>query len=197
MDDQLRIELVAMAAEDQIVRAELAADGSLFAGYHPRMEAVHRRNAGRLEAILVAYGWPGRSLVGDEGAAAAFLLLQHAIGFPDLQRSALGLLQQAAAAGEAVPLHSAMLEDRLCTFEGRPQRFGTQFDWDAAGDLSPLPIADPEGVDDRRRAVGLEPLAQQTRRMRAQALLEGQKPPVDFAGRRAEMEHWACSVGWR
>ncbi|MBW4699886.1 MAG: hypothetical protein KME03_18705 [Aphanocapsa lilacina HA4352-LM1] len=197
MDDQLRTELVAMAAEDQLVRAELAADGSLFAGYHPRMEAVHRRNAGRLEAILAAYGWPGRSLVGGEGAAAAFLLLQHAIGFPDLQRSALGLLQQAVAASEAAPLHAAMLEDRLCTFEGRPQRFGTQFDWDAAGDLSPLPIEDPEGVDARRRAVGLEPLAEQTRRMREQALLAGEKPPSDFEQRRLEMEHWARSVGWR
>lgn len=197
MDDQLRTELAAMAAEDLQVRAELVADGSLFAGYHPRMEALHRRNAERLEAVLAVYGWPGRSLVGDEGGKAAFLLLQHAIGCPDLQRRALGLLQQAVAAGEADPLHAAMLEDRIRTFEGRPQRFGTHFDWDAAGDLSPLPIEDPEGVDTRRRDVGLEPLAERTRRMREQALLEGEKPPVDFVRRRDEMEHWARSVGWR
>jgi hypothetical protein len=30
-----------MVNEDHRVRAELAADGSLFDGYHPRMRAVH------------------------------------------------------------------------------------------------------------------------------------------------------------
>jgi hypothetical protein len=60
MNDGLRDELLAMAAEDRAVRAELAADGSLFAGYHPRMEAVHRRNAARLTEIIEAHGWPER-----------------------------------------------------------------------------------------------------------------------------------------
>lgn len=46
----LREELLATEAEDRRVRAELAADGSLFDGYHPRMAEVHRRNAGRLAA---------------------------------------------------------------------------------------------------------------------------------------------------
>ena len=45
MDDALRHQLVAMAAEDARVRAELAATGELFRGYAPRMEDVHRRNA--------------------------------------------------------------------------------------------------------------------------------------------------------
>ncbi|MGY4768705.1 hypothetical protein ACXC9Q_17480 [Kribbella sp. CWNU-51] len=40
-------ELLAMAAEDEAVRAELVADGSLFEGYHSRMAEVHRRNAER------------------------------------------------------------------------------------------------------------------------------------------------------
>ena len=45
--------------EDHRVRAELAADGSLFDGYHPRMRAVHEANAERLAAILSERGWPG------------------------------------------------------------------------------------------------------------------------------------------
>jgi len=44
----LRAELLAMAAEDRRVRAELAANGPLFESYHPRMAGVHRRNAARL-----------------------------------------------------------------------------------------------------------------------------------------------------
>ena len=41
MNLALRNELVQMDDHDQAVRAELAADGSLFQGYHPRMAAVH------------------------------------------------------------------------------------------------------------------------------------------------------------
>ncbi len=52
----LREGLLAMAAEDRRVRAELAADGSLFDGYHPRMAEVHRRNAARLTEILDRHG---------------------------------------------------------------------------------------------------------------------------------------------
>src|SRR5262245_10098602 len=85
MDETLRNELLDMAAEDQRVRAELAADGSLFDGYHPRMAEVHRRNAARLMDIIEEYGWPGRSLVGEDGAEAACLVLHHAIGDPPLQ----------------------------------------------------------------------------------------------------------------
>ena len=48
--------------------------------------------------------------------------------------TALSALQAAAGRGEVPPLQPAMLEDRIRTFEGRPQRYGTQFDWDADGE---------------------------------------------------------------
>ncbi len=51
-------------------REELAADGSLFEGYHPRMEQVHRKNADRLRAIVQHHGWPGSNLVGEDGEEA-------------------------------------------------------------------------------------------------------------------------------
>jgi hypothetical protein len=62
-----------MAAKDLRVREQLASDGSLFEGYHPRMREVHERNAERLSAILNEHGWPVRSLVGEEAAQAAWL----------------------------------------------------------------------------------------------------------------------------
>ena len=71
MEDVLRNELLAMAAADRRVRAELMADGSLGDGYHPRMEEVHRRNAARLTESIAERGWPGRGLVGEDGAQAA------------------------------------------------------------------------------------------------------------------------------
>lgn len=79
----LREELLAMVRTDEQVRSELEADGSLFDGYHPRMESVHRRHAARLREIIREFGWPGHHLVGEDGARSAWLIAQHSIGEPD------------------------------------------------------------------------------------------------------------------
>jgi hypothetical protein len=197
MDDSLRVELLALADEDRRVRAGLAADGSLFDGYHPRMAEVHRRNADRLAEIIEEQGWPGRTLVGEDGAEAACLVLHHAIGHPGLQRRGLELLRQAAAAGEVAAAHAAVLEDRIAFFEGRPQRYGTQLDWDEQGQLSPHPIEEVASVDERRRAVGLPPLEEMVRRARDGVAATGETPPLGPVERRRRAEEWARSVGWR
>ena len=193
----VRAELLALAEEDHRVRTELATDGSLFRGYHPRMRAVHEANADRLASILRRRGWPGEPQVGADGAKAAWLIVQHAIGRPAFQREALEALRQAAARGEVPASQPALLEDRIRTLEGRPQRFGTQFDWDESGALSPLPLEDPEHVDARRRSVGLGPLADAVRAQRQAAAAEGERPPNDWHARRQEMETWLRETGWR
>jgi len=197
--DAIRAELLEMGRGDLALLKDLARDGSLFQGYHPRMKALHQRHATRLAALIDAHGWPGRSRVGEEGAQAAWLILQHAIGNPPLMRRGLTLLRGGVSEGEVSPLEVAMLEDRIRTFEGRPQRYGTQFDWDEHGRLSPLPLEDPAGVDARRRAIGLGPLAQDLWRRRwAMAHVRWrERPPADWAARQREMETWLRQVGWR
>ncbi|QEH31999.1 hypothetical protein OJF2_04680 [Aquisphaera giovannonii] len=197
MDEALRRELVAMADEDQATRARLAADGSLFDGYHPEMRAVHDGNAARLAEIIASRGWPGRSVAGEDGSRAAWMILQHAIAQPDFQRRCLVLLQDAASRGEVPCVEVAMLEDRIRVFEGRPQRYGTQYDWDDRGELSPHPIEDAEHVDERREALGLPPMEENTRRMREGAAQDGEMPRVDRETRRGAFLRWAISVGWR
>jgi hypothetical protein len=193
----LRDELLSMQRADLELRARLAADGSLFDGYAEPMADLHRRHNARLRAILAEHGWPGRSLVGEDGAAAAALVLQHAILDPELMRGAEALLRRAVDAVEAEPKAWAMLVDRLRTLEGRPQIYGTQYDWDDAGTLSPAPVEDAERVDERRRGVGLDTLAQNTERLRAQAARECERPPADLDRRRRAAEEWARSAGWR
>jgi hypothetical protein len=195
--DEIAEELLAMAQEDGRVRAQLAADGSLFGGYNPVMRAVHDRNAARLQAIIEAHGWPGERQVGKEAAEAAWQIAQHAIAQPEFQRRVLILLQQAVQEGNAPTLQAAMMEDRIRCFEGRPQRYGTQFDWDAEGRMSPLPIDDPDQVDIRRREIGLEPLALQVHRHRAAMADDAEQPPEDWAARQREMDAWCREVGWR
>ncbi len=184
-----------MRQEDLRVRSEVIQGASAYAGYHPRMEEVHRRNASRLKEIIAEHGWPGHSLVGEDGAIAAWFIAQHAIGDPPFQRRVLELLREALARGEVSPAAPAFLEDRICSFEGRPQVYGTQFDLDENGLPVPYPIADPEHVNERRRAVGLNTLEERTREMRA-----GMQPEPDPAARaeyERKFQEWLRQVGWR
>lgn len=186
-----------MVARDLRVREELAADGSLFHRYHPRMQAVHDANAARLAAILDEHGWPGEPQVGGDGAEAAWLIAQHAIAQPALQRAALTELWQATTRGAVPALQAAMLEDRIRALEGRPQRYGTQFDWDANGEVSPLPIEDADAVDERRRMLGLAPLEHELAERRRAMTKGPERPPADWPARQRETETWLRAVGWR
>jgi hypothetical protein len=193
MNYELRDELLAMKEHDLRVRARLAADGSLFKGYHPEMEAVHRRNSAKLIEIIQQYGWPGSSLVGDDGAEAAWLIAQHAIGEPPFQRHCLTLLKAAAEAAEVPAWQAAYLEDRIRVIEGRKQLYGTQIDTGPDGEPLPFPIEDADCVDQRRSAVGLEPLA--ARLAKAERV-----PPVEAHERarwQTDYEAWLRRVGWR
>ena len=185
-----------MAAEDLRVREELARSGELFKGYHPLMREVHERNAARLRALIESHGWPTRALAGEDGAEAAWLILQHAIGNPSLQRRGLALMSEAASRGEVSPVHVAMLEDRIRVNEGKGQRYGTQFDWDRDGQMNPLPMADESNVDVRRAEVGLPPLADDIRRHRQRMADYGERPPVDWEARQEEIRDWRRFTGW-
>ena len=157
----LRAELLAMLVEDQAVRTGVAPPGDtrtadeLFA----ELGRVDARNTDRLVEILDEHGWPGWTLVGEDGSTAAWALAQHADLRPDVQRRALELLREAVAAGDASPGDLAYLEDRVRVADGRPQLYGTQWGTDAAGSLVPrTPIEDAAGVDQRRADAGLDTL---------------------------------------
>lgn len=151
-DRALRRELLRRMEADQRVRK-----GGLATWDAGTVDAD---NTAWLKEVVATHGWPGRSLVGKDGAQAAWLLAQHADLDPAFQHACLALLERAVAAGEAEPRQLAYLEDRIAVREGRPQRYGTQFD-----ETGPRPIADPDTLDERRAAVGLGPFADYQARM--------------------------------
>jgi hypothetical protein len=193
MNESLRNKLLAMRADDERVREELAATGELFDGYHPLMERVHLENAAELERLIDEHGWLGKSTVGADGAEAAWLIGQHAISLPEFSRKCLRLIERAVFENEAEPYQAAYLHDRISFFENRPQRYGTSSDWNADGAMEVWTLEDEEKVNDYRAAVGLEPLESfiwenaETR----------ENKPKDFAERQSEFEAWARKVGWR
>ncbi|MER6379931.1 DUF6624 domain-containing protein [Streptomyces sp. NPDC001127] len=79
-----------------------------------------------LRRIVTDHGWPGKTLVGEDGAEAAWHLALHADYDPALQQLALGLLAAAVEEGEATIQQWAHLRDRCSVNAGQPQVFGTQ-----------------------------------------------------------------------
>ncbi len=146
-------ELVQMGERDQEMRNSQKWDAE-----------VDIRNTQRLKQIIEEIGWPSISKVGREAANYAWLLAQHADHDVAFQRDCLHLMQQSMNDVDATTV--AYLEDRVRVNEGRPQLYGTQYYEDEQGVFGPKPIEQPDEVDERRKVVGLEPLAQYDRAMR-------------------------------
>jgi hypothetical protein len=124
-----------------------------------RQKDLDGRNRQRLDEIVNQYGWPKRSVFGEEASGVAFSVVQHAE--LDYQKKYLPLLKEAVAQKEARESDLAMLEDRILIREGKNQVYGTQVRLNQKTQLMELyPIEDEENVDGRRIKVGLEPLAQ-------------------------------------
>jgi len=169
VNEELRAELLGMAGEDLRVREELLRAGRLPRdSYSPVMREIHERNNRRIREIVAEHGWPGRRLVGEDGCEAAWLLVQHAVLEPEFQDSCVPLLEAAVAEGDAPAWQLAYLQDRMLVRRGEPQIYGTQYRMTGTGKSVPFEIADADTVDERRRAVGLPTLEENTRRIHAE-----------------------------
>jgi hypothetical protein len=147
-NEALATEILAMADEDQRMRSEVAANARQWDA------SVDGRNARRMRAIISEIGWPTTSKVGPQAEHMAWLLVQHAE--LEFQKECFALMAREPA-DEVCPRHLAYLEDRIRVRDGLPQRYGTQLQQSGDG-WELLPTLDPEDLDARRRAVGLEPI---------------------------------------
>lgn len=168
---------------DLEVRERLLSKGTLSTGYNPEMEHVHRKNAARLEKIIDTIGYPTVAKVGEAASEAAWLIVQHAISDPKLMKRCYALITQNP---EGInPQNLAHLHDRICYFEGRPQRYGTQFD-----DRGIYPVEDMGEMIRLRKELGLSAHDEQ--------LIEECKYSDKANLHRIDQEfnQWRKKVGW-
>jgi hypothetical protein len=127
----------------------------------PLIVAQDKIHVARLKILIAQYGWPRISETSERTSAAVVTLVNHA-GF-DLafQRDVLALIEPLAQIREARPEDYARLYDRLATVDKRPQRYGTQGTTCKDGRYAiPADLEAPETLDQRRAAVGLQPIAE-------------------------------------
>ncbi|HEK22211.1 MAG TPA: hypothetical protein ENO28_17345 [Bacteroidetes bacterium] len=188
--------IIALAKSDLQLRDDLIKAGNLSDGYDKAMEELHNRNANLLNEIIDAIGYPTIEKVGEEATEAAWLVIQHSISQPSFMKKCRELLQIAVSENKANPIQLAYLTDRIAVFEEKPQLYGTQFDWDEAGKLIPNSYDDLAKVNQRRIAIGLNTLEDQTEMIRSRAKNEKQSPPQDLLKRQQELDNWKIRVGW-
>jgi hypothetical protein len=194
--EEISEKIIGLKNADLELRDKLIQSGQLSDGYNEEMKELHNKNAKILNEIIDKIGYPTTDKVGKEASEATWLVIQHSIGQPDFMKKCLKLLEVAVSENKANPKNLAYLTDRVAVFEGKPQLYGTQFDWDEKGKLSPNYFDDLTKVNNRRKSIGLNSLEEQTDIIRKQANNENQTPPTDFEKRKIEIEQWKKSVGW-
>lgn len=149
---------------DQAVREGFGAGGMVDSAQVALMARTDSANSAWLKAYVARWGWPTSEQVGQDNVNAAFFIVQHAVHDTGFMRAMLPAIEGAYDRGELKGDAVAMLTDRLEVKAGRPQVYGTQLSLkDGRWVLDP--IADSAAVDERRRRLGLLPLAEYLRRI--------------------------------
>lgn len=150
---------------DRVVAAdrrwEFASSNTAAGPAYSPYELLDAANTEALRRIAGQHGWPGFSLVGQDGSEAALRLALRVYEPHDdheFVRALLRLLTTAAGCGEATWAQWAHLQDRVSVLNGYDQQYGTQYRHDASP-LEPelYPVADPQTLAARRITVGLTP----------------------------------------
>jgi hypothetical protein len=127
--------------------------------YTARKGAIERANVVWLKGVLARIGWFDISRYGEEASQAAWLIVQHADFDPAWQKQVAAELEPRVRRGDMQGKWYAYLVDRIAVNGQALQSYGTQGRCAGPADWQPLPVDDPQRLDERRAAVGLEPIA--------------------------------------
>jgi len=177
---QVRTELLLMMEKDQAPRRIIMQQNpprEQLDKIGEELSVIDAANRTRLKEIIAKHGFPTMTMVGDDGAEAAFLFVQHGDRDPQWQQQMLPVLTDLASKGEASKSSVAYLTDRVLRAQNKPQIYGTQFYQEPGPDGTPVYVApvveDPANLDQRRIAMGLGAWAQYEAQM---AKMQGREP---------------------
>jgi len=120
---------------------------------------IQEKNQKELEQLIAAKGWPKIGEVGSEAAMAAYLVAMHSND--GSQKKYLPMIKQRCEENELPWQRYANIYDRCLFNENKPQKYGTHTRYNDLTKSEELyPLEDETKVDEWRKELGLEPLAE-------------------------------------
>ncbi|WP_255484413.1 DUF6624 domain-containing protein [Granulicella sp. 5B5] len=151
-----RDELLKMRGEDQRARG-IGTQGKGAVQIATNLTAIDNALTEELKVLVKAKGWPTISQVGIEASNAAMLILTHTRDHA-WQVGMLPELENLADEKKIDPSALALVIDKELVYEGKLQRYGTQFKQMADGSIAMYSVEDPGGLDRERAEVMLPPI---------------------------------------
>ena len=160
VDEKLRAELLEMRDRDQKARSDCnkGTTHERMKCYASMSESVDKPNMKRLNEIYNSIGFPDAQRVGKDGVHAYYLILQHSSDIVLKQKSLPGITK-AFEEKHLSPSDYANFTDRLLVNQGKPQVYGTNFDF-KDNKLVMSKTEDLKNLDERRKKIGLMPIAE-------------------------------------
>lgn len=120
---------------------------------------VQEKSQKELEQLVAKKGWPKINEVGREAAMAAYLVAIHTND--GSQKKYLPMIRQSCEENELPWQRYANIYDRCLYNENKPQKYGTHTRFNELTKSEELyPLEDATKVDEWRKELGLEPLAE-------------------------------------
>lgn len=118
----------------------------------------HRINENIVKDILEKYGWPAKEIIGERGNWTICNVIQHSDNSVRVQY--LPMMRQAVKDKKLQPRFLVRAEDRIATERGDLQIYGGQMKYyPETKSFNLWPVFDPENIDKRRTAIGLDSIA--------------------------------------
>ncbi|WP_224491263.1 DUF6624 domain-containing protein [Robertkochia flava] len=127
--------------------------------FKEKRDSIGLANQKRIKDLFEQYGFLGVEKIGEAGATAFWLPIQHADNDIPFQQEILEAMEKEIENGNADKYHYAMLEDRINVNLNQPQRFGSQVTYNEVGQAIPkFGLADSASVDSLRKEFSLPAL---------------------------------------
>ncbi|MDG5491316.1 DUF6624 domain-containing protein [Psychroserpens sp. SPM9] len=118
----------------------------------------HVINEKKVKTILEKHGWPTKNMIGERGNWTICNVIQHSDNEVRIQY--LPMMRQAVKDKKLEPRFLVRAEDRIATERGDLQIYGGQMKYyPETKSFNLWPVFDPENIDERRTAIGLDSIA--------------------------------------
>ena len=115
-----------------------------------------KKNTKVIKQYFKEYGFPGIKENGEDTSIRFWLITQHSDNDVAFQQKVLKAMKTALKHNNCIPRNYAFLYDRVQKNLNKLQLYGTQMVWDSLGKHSPYMVKDPDNLNNRRKAMGLE-----------------------------------------